>query len=185
EAVAMAQSLMPDVLILDLMMPELNGLEVIQEVKRAQISTEIVIFTMHKDTSYFLRAVRSGSLGYVLKDSPTDELIEAVRTVAAKHYFVCQVLADLAPASMVMRSGSDILDRYKALTPREQEIFKLTAQGLTSMEIGQELNISRRTVEVHRYHLRLKLKLKNSVDLARMAMRYGLLEPNAADVQRL
>ena len=171
EALAMALELEPDVLVLDLTMPEKSGLEVTAEIRSEREDVRVLILSMHDNPEYVLEAVRAGATGYVLKDAQPDELRAAVRAVHdGGEYFHPAAARQLSTA---LREESAQVRRRSAvdqLTPREREVLVRIARGLTNKEIAAELGISPRTVETHRDSLARKLKMRSVADLTRFVM---------------
>jgi two-component system response regulator NreC len=164
DAVRLAERVEPDVLVLDLMLPGLNGFEVTRLVRKRVPRTRVVILTIHSDPAYAAEALRAGATGYVAKDADAAELIAAVRAAAAGERFLSPPLPEAA------LGGGKPADPYDALTPREREVLQLTAEGLTAAAIGTKLHISVRTVETHRGHVMQKLGLKNQKEMVRYAL---------------
>jgi DNA-binding NarL/FixJ family response regulator len=176
-AIDLIARLRPDIAILDVQMPDLDGLEVARRVASSSPDTRVIMLSMHSDEPYVLDALRHGALGYVLKGSATSDLVEAVRAVSAGQRFLSAPLADRALdayARGAAESGRPP-DRYDLLTHREREVFQLAAQGLTNADIGDRLNISPRTAETHRANLLRKLGLQSQTELVRFAVNRGLL----------
>lgn len=175
ETVRMVESLQPDVLVLDLMMPSLNGLEVTRQVCQRVPQTQVIILSMHADEAYVLEALRNGAVGYVLKDASAGELVRAVREVIAGRRYLSPPLSERAIEAYVQKASEGALDPYETLTTREREVLHLVAEGYTSAEIAARLSISPRTVEVHRANVMRKLGLRSQTDLIRYALRRGIL----------
>lgn len=175
EAVELAERLRPNVLVVDVMMPGLNGLEVTREVTQRSPLTRVIVLSMHANEAYVLEALKNGAVGYVLKDSCADELVQAVRQARTDRYYLSSPLSERAIASYVQRARKTSMDPYDALTTREREVLQLAAEGHTSAEIASRLFISARTVETHRANLMHKLGLTNQIDLVRYALRRGIL----------
>jgi DNA-binding NarL/FixJ family response regulator len=178
EAVRLVEQLTPNVLIADLMMPGLTGLEVTRQVRQRVPQTKVVILSMHAAESYVLEALRNGVNGYVLKDSSADDLIKAVRTVAQGRRHLSEPLSERAIDAYIQKAEAASIDRadpYETLTTREREVLKLAAEGRTNAEIADKLFISPRTAETHRANLSRKLGLTNQSELIRYAIRRGLL----------
>src|SRR5436309_919564 len=150
ETVRLAERLRPDVLVLDLLMPGLNGLEVAKHVARRLPRTRIVVLSMHADVAYALAAVRAGASAYVLKEAGVDVLVRAIREAGAGRRYFSAPLSEQAIATYASRTEETPLDPYHTLTFREREVLQLTAEGHSSAEIGERLFISPRTVESHR-----------------------------------
>ncbi len=172
EAIQMVEKLKPDVLILDLMMPGLSGLEVARQVNK---QTHIVVLSMHNNEAYVIEALRYGVYGYVLKDSTTKELVKAVRFASKGLRYLSEPFAAKAIDAYAQMAESDVFDPYKELTNREREVLYFVAQGKNNAEIGDKLSISARTVEVHRANLMHKLGFRNQADLIRFALKKGIL----------
>jgi len=175
QVVQMAEKLRPDILIVDLMMPNLNGLEVLKQVSQRSPKTRNIVLSMQSADPYVVEAFRSGASGYILKDGAPDELIDAIRQVLLDDRYLSPKLPERLIAALTESGGNAEKDRYETLTNREREIFQMTAEGRTSQEIGDKLMISPRTVEVHRSNLAGKLGIKNQVDLIRFAIKRGIL----------
>ncbi|PKO04523.1 MAG: DNA-binding response regulator [Chloroflexi bacterium HGW-Chloroflexi-3] len=170
EAIQVVEHLKPDVLVVDLMMPGINGLEVVRQVHRI---TRVVVLTMHDHESYVLEALRNGAYGYVLKDATPKELVEAIQKAAIGQHYLSAPFADRAIelyAQMHVNAG----DSYDTLSDREREVLQLAGQGYSNQEIGEMLKISSRTVEVHRAKLMRKLNIKGQTELIRYAIQHGL-----------
>jgi two-component system, NarL family, response regulator NreC len=175
EAVRMVENLQPDILITDMMMPGLTGLEVTRQVKHRVPKTKIIILSMHASESYVLEALRNGANGYVLKDTVSEELVEAIRDVIAGRRYLSSQLSERAIETYILKAESTPEDSYGSLTTREREVLKLAAEGSTNNEIAERLFISPRTAETHRANLMKKLALSNHTELIRYAIRRGVL----------
>lgn len=175
EAVRLVENLTPNILITDMMMPGLTGLEVTRQVRHRVPKVKIIILSMHAAESYVLEALRNGANGYVLKDSAADELVHAIREVLAGRRYLSSQLSERAIETYIQKSESSITDSYDSLTNREREVLKLAAEGCTNNEIAERLFISPRTAETHRANLMKKLSLSNHTELIRYAIRRGLL----------
>ena len=176
-AVDLISRLTPDVAILDLQMPDLDGLEVARRAREKAPTTRVIILSMHGDEPYVVQALRRGVAGYVLKGAATTDLIAAVPAVMAGQRFLSTALSERAIEAYALRAqeASSPLDRYELLTAREREVLQLAAQGMTNTEIGQRLSISPRTAETHRTNLMRKLTLTTHTELVRFAISRGLL----------
>ncbi len=169
-----------DVLVLDLLMPGLGGLDVAREVARRSPKTRIVVLSMHSSEAFVLRALRSGASAYVLKDSSTTELVRAVRAVQAGGRYLSSSLSERAIESYINRADGGAVDIYETLTTREREVLHLAAEGLSNPAIGERLHISARTAEAHRGNIMQKLGLRTRTELIAYALRRGLLPSEAA-----
>jgi two-component system, NarL family, response regulator NreC len=175
EAIRLVERLRPNVLVLDLKIPELSGLEVARQVQRRSPKTRVVILSMHSDKSYVLEALRNGAAGYVLKDSNADELIKAVREAAENRRYLSPPFSDSAVNAYLHQADGATADPYDSLSSREREVLQLVAEGHTNTAIGKRLFISPRTVEIHRANMMAKLDLRNQTDLIRYALKRGIL----------
>lgn len=179
ETVQTVEKLQPDILVLDLMMPGINGIEVTWQVNKRLLKTKIVIFTFYGNEVYVLDALRAGARAYVLKEAASTELIRAIREVLAGHRYLSPPLPELAIEAYLKKSESSTADPYDTLTSREREVLHMAAQGLTSAEIAARLFISRRTVEIHRTNMIKKLGLRvPHVNLVQYALKRGILQPD-------
>jgi DNA-binding NarL/FixJ family response regulator len=175
QAVRLAERVEPDVVVMDLMMPGLNGLEASRQILRRRPRTHVVILSMHSDVAYAAEAVRAGVGGYVLKEACAEELVQAIRAVAAgKHYFSPPLNEGLIE-DYLRRAEDQPADPYRALTEREREVLQLTAEGHSGVEVAARLYISPRTVESHRASLMRKLGVHNQKELVRYAVQRGLV----------
>ncbi len=172
ETLQLVQELKPDVLVLDLMMPGLNGLEITRQVWR---TTHVLILSMHANEAYVIEALKKGALGYLLKDTTAIELAQAIRMVAAGQRYLSAPFSERAISAYVERAKTGTLDPYESLTSREREILQLVAEGLATSDISARLSISPRTVEAHRANLNRKLDIHSQADLIRYALKKGLL----------
>ena len=178
EAVRLVEQLHPVVLVLDLMMPELGGLEVVRQLRKRAPKTRVVVLSMHRDESYVVQALKNGAAGYVLKDSTADELVKAVREAAADRRYLSPPLSDAAIEAYVKGGDDAAPDLYSSLSSREREVLQLAAEGHTNAEIGKRLFISPRTVEIHRANMMAKLGLHDRTELIRYALKRGILPPD-------
>jgi DNA-binding NarL/FixJ family response regulator len=178
ETVRQVEKLKPDVLILDLMMPRLNGIEVARQVSQRSPRTTIVILSMSSDDAYVHEALRAGARGYVLKEAGFDELLKAIQETLAGRRYLSPPISEEALREYAERLGAAD-SPYESLTAREREVLQLTAEGLTGIEISERLFISPRTVETHRANLMRKLALRNQRELVRFATEKGLVTRRA------
>jgi two-component system response regulator NreC len=175
EAVRLAERLKPDVLVTDVMMPGLSGLEVTRQVTKNVPKTRVVILSMHTSVAYVFEAIKNGASGYVLKDSQASDLIKAVKEVAAGRRYLSPPLSERALEAYARKVKSAPDDPYELLTTREREVLQMVAEGRTSAEIANRLFISPRTAEGHRANLMRKLGLQNHTDLVLFALKRGIL----------
>ncbi|MEI7769439.1 MAG: response regulator transcription factor [Chloroflexales bacterium] len=176
EAIALAQQVQPDLMVSDIVMPKVSGLEVVRQVRQIAPNTRIVIFSMHADESYLREALRLGATAYVLKESPGSELVASVQQAMAGRRFVSAALSDQIITSYAQPNTGVTFDPYDLLTDREHEVFTLAAQGLTSNEIAERLVVSVRTIDSHRTNMMRKLGLRTVADLVRYAIRRGVIQ---------
>lgn len=175
EAARLTQQLKPDVLIIDLMLADMSGLEVIRQIRKRAPATSAVVLSMYGNDCYVVEALQAGAKAYVLKDSPPEELMRAVREAALGRRYLAPPLSDRAIEVYLLRSEDSQLDPYDMLTSREREVLHLAAQGMTSSETANRLCISPRTVEVHRARVMQKLGLHNRTELIHFAIRQGII----------
>jgi two-component system response regulator NreC len=172
EAVSVVEKLKPDVIVLDLMMPKLNGLEVTRQIAK---QTRVLVVSMHANEAYVMEAFRNGASGYLLKDSTAQELVDAVFKVSKGLRYLSSPLSERAIDFYIERTQSSSFDPYETLTTREREVFQLMAEGLSNNDISSNLHISPRTVEIHKSHVLHKLNLTTQTDIVRFAIRKGIL----------
>jgi two-component system response regulator NreC len=174
-AVEMVRELRPVVLILDLMMPVMNGIQVIGEVKRIAPKTRIIVLSMHADKSYVNEALQKGADGYVVKDSLAHEIVGAIHAVISGNRYLSDPLKVRELDSSRYASAADMRDRDMMLTGREREILSMVARGMTNKEMATLLSISIRTVEAHRSRIMRKLNIHTHAGLIHFAMRQNIL----------
>lgn len=177
EAVEMVRELRPDVVIMDIMMPRLNGIQAAEKIQEFKLPTRILLLSMYSDAGFIHRALQCGVKGYVLKSSVSDELLQAVRAVAGGQTFLSAPISEMleADAANPVSPGREG-DPFAALSPREKEIMQLIAEGHTSVEIAKILFISDKTVEKHRIRLMKKLNVRNVAGLVRLAIKHRLVD---------
>jgi DNA-binding NarL/FixJ family response regulator len=175
DTIALVERFNPCVLIVDVMMPGLNGLEVTRQVRQRASRTRVIVLSMYSNEAYVLEALRHGASGYVLKEAHADELVHAVHEVAAGRRYLSPPLSERAIEAYLQKAQDTVLDPYETLTTREREVLQLAAEGRTHSVIAAALYISPRTVETHRANVMRKLGLQNQADLIRYALQRGLL----------
>lgn len=177
EAIEMAEELKPDVLIMDIMMPRMNGIQAAENIRGMKLPTQVLLLSMYADEGFVHQALQCGVKGYVLKSSVSDELLWAVRAVAGGQTYLSSPISEIVVESAINpRSTLQDSDPFSSLSPREKEILQLIAEEYTSAEIGKMLFISEKTVEKHRARLMEKLNVRNLAGLVRMAIKYHLVD---------
>lgn len=174
QAVKVTARLKPDVLVVDVMMPGLNGLEVTRQISKLSPNTKVIVLSMYTDEPYVIEALQNGACGYVLKESDMSDLIKAIHEVTAGRHYLSSPLSELAIKAFVEKTKGASLDLYNTLTTREREVLQLVIEGLTSTQIAAKFFISTRTVESHRANLMQKLSIKSRDDLIKYALKKGL-----------
>ena len=176
EAVKKCLALKPDVAVLDVAMPLLNGIDATQQIARKVPETKVLVLSMHSDEAYVTRALQAGATGYMLKDSAGKDLLKGIASVAAGQAYFSPAIARLMLDDYVRRvSGADVVDRYETLSAREREIFQLIAEARTNKEVAELLEISPATVETHRARILQKLDIHNTAELVLYAVRRGVI----------
>jgi DNA-binding NarL/FixJ family response regulator len=175
EAAQITERLKPDILVLDLMMGGIDGLEVARQVATRSPNTRIVVLSMFDNEAYVAEALRCGALAYVLKGSTSSELLNAIRAAVVGRHYLSPPLTDLAIDAYARMVGETKIDPFESLTAREREVLYLTVSGDTSAEIATRLHISPRTVETHRLNLMRKLGVHTHTELVRYALERGML----------
>jgi two-component system, NarL family, response regulator NreC len=175
QVVQLAERLRPNVVIVDLMMPNLNGLEVIKEMQHRSPGTRAIVLSMQKADPYVVEAFRAGAIGYVLKDSAPGEVLQAIRQAILGTRYLSPQLPERLISGLCESPGTRQSDSYETLTDREREVFQMASEGRTAAEIASILSISPRTAELHRSRMMDKLGLRNQTELVRYAVRRGLL----------
>jgi len=175
QTVQLAEQLKPDVVIVDMMMPRLNGLEAIRQITTRLPNTRCIVLSMQSADPYIVQALKAGASGYVLKDSGPNEVINAIQQVLSGKRYLSPQLSEKLIDLFVARVEIDVLDPYNSLTAREREILQLAAEGLSNSNIAEQLSISTRTVEQHRQSMMNKMDFKNQTDLIRFALKRGIL----------
>jgi DNA-binding NarL/FixJ family response regulator len=187
EAIEQALEHHPQVVVLDISMPDMDGLEACKQIRATVPATNVLILTMHESEAYFFQALRAGAAGYLLKKAAPTDLHQAIRSVAQGGAFLYPGLAKALiraytslpyDQSPVRSKGEAMAEELRVLSPRELEVLKLVAEGQTNQEIADHLVLSVKTVQAHRAHVMEKLGLEHVTQLVRFAMRHGLLPPN-------
>jgi DNA-binding NarL/FixJ family response regulator len=171
-----AKALKPDVIVADITMPHLNGIEALEEIEKFDPDVRVIFLTMHRDAAYARRALHAGAAGFVLKHSAPEELVFAVRAAMQGRTFITPTLASDVLQTL-KRNPSQLQDPITTLTLRQREILRLLVDGLTAKQIASRLDISSRTVEFHKYRMLESLGLKGSADLIHFAVQHGMVGP--------
>ena len=177
-AVRLATELAPDVILLDITLPGLNGLEVATRVVRLGSGTRVLMLSMHASPEYAARAFAAGAAGYLNKDSAFDELAAALDAIGAGRRYLCRAI-DPAQVALFERQAANGGSGIDRLTPRQRQILQLVAEGFSTREIAERLFVSVKTVETHRAQIMQRLDIHDVAGLVRFAIRHGLLPPEA------
>ena len=172
EALVAVRSLKPNVAVVDLALPGMNGLELTRQMTARHPDTKVLVLSMHADEAYVSEALRSGAMGYILKEAPSAEFVQGVRAVSGGEQYLSDSLSRRALASAAVEPSRN---PFWLLTKRELQVLGLVAEGITSREIADRLEIGTRTIETHRSHIMRKLKLRSHSDLISFAVRHNLL----------
>lgn len=175
QTVQLAEQLKPDIVIVDMMMPRLNGLEAIRQIRSRLTNTRCIVLSMQSADPYIVQALKAGASGYILKDSGPNEVINAIQQVLSGKRYLSPQLSEKLIDLFVAKVEIDVLDPYNSLTAREREILQLAAEGFSNSNIAEQLSISSRTVEQHRQSMMNKMEFKNQTDLIRFALKRGIL----------
>jgi DNA-binding NarL/FixJ family response regulator len=178
EAINQARELQPDLVLLDMTMPRMNGLEALRGIRRVAEQARVIMLTAHKDGEYAHEALRAGAKGYITKDSCGEELVTGIRSVAKGGRYLCQAIINAwgDPMGNGWGNPGGVPDG-SLLTPKEREVLKLVAEGYRSRQIAELLNITEKTVEKHRASLLRKLQVRNVSGLTTYAIAHGLVSP--------
>ncbi len=177
KAVEITNRLKPQILIVDLMMPGLSGLEVTRQVVKICPKTKVLVLSMYMNEPYVVEALRNGAYGYVLKESNISELMSAIREISKGHHYLSPPLSERAIEAYLEKTNNAFFDPYETLTTREREVLYLAVEGFSNTEIAAKLFISPRTVETHRANMMRKLSLQSHIDLIKYALKKGII-PN-------
>jgi len=175
QAVRLIQQLRPDVAVIDIAMPELNGIEATHEIRQTCPDTQVVILSMHSTAEHVFRALQAGAQGYLLKESAGMEMVEAVRAVhAGRRYLSQRITETMIDDYLRQRQAAERKSPLERLTPREREVLQLVVEGKSSAEIGDILSLSPKTVETYRSRLMRKLGLRDLPSLVKFAIQHGI-----------
>jgi DNA-binding NarL/FixJ family response regulator len=174
ELLALAGQVKPDVIVADISMPLLNGIEAVRQLKKADSRVKIIFLTMHSEADLAMEAFRAGASGYVLKSSAAKELKTAIQeTLKGRTYVTPRIAKEVLEG--LMRQPTEGVDRFRALTPRQREVLQLLAEGHTSKEIANILNVSTKTVEFHKGRIKMELGLRSIAELTQFAIKRGMV----------
>ena len=175
DAVRLAEELRPDVAVVDVAMPLLNGIEATRQIAKRAPQTKVLVLSMYSDEAYVVQMLKAGATGYLLKDSADVDLLQAVQAVSQGKSFFSPAVARLMSDDYARQRGENLVDRYESLSEREREIFQLVAEGKTNKEIAALLFISPSTVETHRARIMEKLDLHSAAEIVLYAVRRGVI----------
>jgi len=178
EVLRLSETLCPDVVLMDIIMPELNGLDATARLKAMLPNARTVILSMNASEEYVLQAMRAGAAGYLLKNISPSELQQAIRAVAGGETYLSPAVSKHVIAGYLQRTGGSVPTSLERLSPRQREILQLIAEGHTTKEIAQELNLGVKTVEMHRTQLMEALDIHDIAGLVRYAIRVGMITPD-------
>jgi DNA-binding NarL/FixJ family response regulator len=176
EAMDLARKLVPDVLVMDINMPRMDGIQAVERIQEMNLKTQVIILSMYSDESLIKKAYKKGVKGYLLKRSITEDLLEAIHAASRREIYISEDIATTIDVDTIrLIQDTHELNPFDTLTQREKEVFKMVAEGMTNNGIAYELGISAKTVEKHRASLMEKLKIEDMAGLVREAIRYGLV----------
>jgi DNA-binding NarL/FixJ family response regulator len=173
-AIKMVCDLKPDVVIMDIGMPDMNGIEATRQIMAKVPDTKVIALSIHSDKRFVSEMLKAGACGYLLKDSAFEELVTAILTVISNRMYLSPIITDVAIHDYISLMTQEKKLVYSSLTPREREVLKLIANGINTKQIAAELCISTKTIEAHRQSVMEKLDIHNLVDLTKYAIRIGL-----------
>jgi len=174
EAVELAQKLKPRVVVMDVSMPDMNGIEATRHIKTASDQSKVVALSMHSDRRFVLEMLKVGASGYILKDCAFEEMSRAIRLVADNHTYLSPAITDMVIEAYMNQDNDDTPSVFSALTAREREVLQLLAEGNNTKHIAQLCHVSAKTIETHRQHIMEKLDIDNMAALTKYAVREGL-----------
>lgn len=176
QAVQDAETLRPDVIVMDIAMPRLNGIEATSQIVKRSPDSSVIVLSMYSDEEYLVRALTAGAKGYLLKDSAESDLVAAVRSVSGgRPFFSPSIASTLLEDYVRQLQQRGLSDSYDLLSDREKEVLQLLAEGKTNKEVATVLNLSTHTVETHRTHLMQKLNLHNTAEIVLYAVRKKII----------
>ena len=174
DAVRLVREMSPQVVIMDVGMPDLNGIEATRQILQESPETKVIALSMHSDRRFVTNMIKAGASGYLLKDSAFEELATAIRVVMARKTYLSHEIAHVVVKDYVQGGSKDDPSVFSILSPREREVLQLIAEGKTNRQIAEMLNVSLKTIETHRQQIMNKLEIHNIVELTKYAIREGL-----------
>jgi DNA-binding NarL/FixJ family response regulator len=174
-AVEAAHDLKPDLVVMDISMPELNGIEATRRIVDADPSVKVLMLSMHSDRRYILESLRAGAKGYLLKDAAPEELIRAIQKVVRNQFYLSSQIKEQVIADYIRVTEPETASPFSLLSAREREVLQLLAEGKSTKEIAEKLSLSAKTVETHRAHIMDKVDLHTIAELTRYAIKEGLI----------
>ncbi|MBL8091176.1 MAG: response regulator transcription factor [Anaerolineales bacterium] len=178
EAIDLTIAHKPDVLVLDIMMPRLNGIQAAEQIRNLKLGVKILFVSMYSDAGLVRQALQTGAKGYVLKTSAGEELLQAIRAVAKGETYLGETISSMTMENSFHQNMKQVDNPLELLSPREKEILQLIAEEHTSSEVANILSISEKTVEKHRANMMEKLQVRNLAGLVRLAIKHGLIDKN-------
>lgn len=164
----------PDIVLMDISMPELNGIEATRQIMENRPETKIIVLSMHSDQRYIAECLKAGAVGYILKDCPTEELLVAIRAVANKQVYLSRQITESVVRDYINLNKGGSSQVFAILSPREREVLQLLAEGKSTKEMAEKLNVSVKTIETHRKQIMDKLNMRSIAELTKYAIREGL-----------
>jgi DNA-binding NarL/FixJ family response regulator len=164
----------PDIVLMDISMPELNGIEATRQIMENRPETKVIVLSMHSDQRYIAESLKAGAVGYILKDCPTEELLVAIRAVANKQIYLSRQITESVVRDYINLNKGGSSQVFAILSPREREVLQLLAEGKSTKEIAEKLNVSVKTIETHRKQIMDKLNIRSIAELTKYAIREGL-----------
>ncbi|MDD5712635.1 MAG: response regulator transcription factor [Smithellaceae bacterium] len=174
KAVEMAKKLRPNVVVMDISMPDMNGIEATQKIKQELPEVKVIALSMHSDSRFVMKMIKAGAAGYLLKDCAFDELIVAIKATLSHHTYLSSAITDVVVRAVKNREQGEEEAQTTDLTQREREIVQLLAEGMSTKEIAYHLHLSAKTVETHRLNILNKLKISSIAELTKYAIREGI-----------
>jgi DNA-binding NarL/FixJ family response regulator len=174
EAIRLFQELLPDIVIMDIVMPDMNGIEATRQISDKTTNAKIIGLSMHEDGRFAAEMLNAGASGFLLKDCAFEELVNAINTVKANGIYLSSKIKERMLEDYVNFLSKDNPSLFSVLSAREQEVLKCLAEGKSTREIASQLDVSAKTIEAHRQHIMEKLKINNTADLVKYAIRAGL-----------